>query len=38
MALFAEYSKKEFLQTAAGAASFFIIAYLTMLGIMVVIS
>lgn len=36
--MFAEYSKKEFIQTALGATSFIVVGYLTMLGLMVMIA
>ena len=36
--MFADFSKKEFIQTAVGGTSFIIIGYLAMLGVLLVIS
>jgi len=36
--MFADFSKKEFIQTAVGGTSFVIIGYLAMLGVLLVIS
>jgi hypothetical protein len=36
--MFADFSKKEFVQTAVGGTSFIIIGYLAMLGVLRVIS
>lgn len=37
LSMFADFSKKEFLQTAAGAVAIIIIGYLSMLGMLVII-
>jgi hypothetical protein len=36
--MFADFSKKEFIQTAVGGTSFVVIGYLAMLGVLLVIS
>jgi len=36
--MFAEYNKREFVQTAVGATGFIIVSYLTMLGLLLIIS
>ena len=36
--MFADFSKREFIQTAVGAAGFVIMGYLVMLGVLFVIS